>query len=253
MPWAKLDDRFQEHPKVRKAWSACPASVGLHVMAITYCAGNLTDGAVPAAWVESQFRRVRDEQAATSALVAAGLWAVGDDGWLIHDYLDHQDSKAKVVAKRQQNAENGKRGGRAKAKRPASDSPGVRQAVASDLSKPDTDTDTDTVSSNEETTDTEVVVVPPPPAVREEIERACDTLAAAGLHVHDRTTVERMADAHPKVDMEQAAINCAAWLRGGQRRVRHPLKALEPFVTADDAPQSRHLKVAEFAEYGEAS
>ncbi len=96
-----------------------------------------------------------------------------------------------------------------------------------------------------------VTVVPPPVQVPAEIDRACDTLAAAGLHVHDRTTVKRMADQHPQVDIEEAAIRCAAWLRASNRKVRHPLRALEPFVTADDAPQSQQHKAAAFAEYGE--
>jgi hypothetical protein len=158
MPWARFEDRFQEHPKVRKAWRAAPAAIGLHVMAVTYCAGNLTDGYVPSAWVESQFRRDRDEKAAVAALVDAGMWDPADDGWTIHDYLEYQPTKESVLAKRQRNAENGRKGGEAKAKRTSSDSPADRQTVASDLSKPRTRTQSPTrthVSPDGET---------PPPA-----------------------------------------------------------------------------------------
>ncbi len=122
MPWAKLDDRFHDNPKIRKAWRACPASIGLHVMAITYSAGNLLDGRVPAEFVEDQIPNVRARQAALDALTAGEppLWHQRADGeWEINDYLAFNPSKADVEAKRQKAAASGRLGGKAKAALPS--------------------------------------------------------------------------------------------------------------------------------------
>lgn len=75
------------------------------------------------------------------------------------------------------------------------------------------------------------------PQEPDDIERACDVMAQAGLLVMDRRTVTTLAAQHPDVDIVQAAIRCANWMAGGRRRVRAPLAALKPFVEADDAPR----------------
>lgn len=78
-------------------------------------------------------------------------------------------------------------------------------------------------------------VVAAPPVLPRDVETACDNLAAAGLHVHDRTTVSRLAAQHPAVDIVEASIRCAAWARG--RRIKHPFAALRTIVEGDDAPR----------------
>jgi len=93
-----------------------------------------------------------------------------------------------------------------------------------------------------------------PPALLtlpEAIENACDTLAAAGLHVHDRTTVSRLAAQHPEVDIVAAAIRCAHWGRG--RRIKHPLAALRTIVEGDDAPRRTDATDARFARFDEST
>lgn len=56
----------------------------------------------------------------------------GEKGWQIHDYADHQETKADIEARRERNKLNGQKGGLARgkqvAKRPASDSPSETQA-----------------------------------------------------------------------------------------------------------------------------
>lgn len=74
-----------------------------------------------------------------------------------------------------------------------------------------------------------------PPAFPEVVERACDALAAAGMPIHDRSTVARLGAQHPDVDLVEAAIRCAAWGRG--RRIKHPLAALRTIAASDDAPR----------------
>jgi hypothetical protein len=105
MSWARLDDRFHEHRKVRQAWRQAPASVGLHVMALTYCAGFETDGFVDRAFVEEKLPAAKTRNAAVRALIEAGMWRELDNGWVIHDYLDYNPSRVQIAEKRAKYAE----------------------------------------------------------------------------------------------------------------------------------------------------
>ena len=121
MTWVRLDDRFDEHPKVVRAG---PLGLAMHVAALCYCNRNLTDGFIPL----STARRLLDldgsDQKASKSLanwydiatrlVAVGLWEVADGGWKIHDYLDFQPSKEQVLALQKVRKEAGSRGGTAK-------------------------------------------------------------------------------------------------------------------------------------------
>lgn len=89
MTWARLDDRFGEHPKVV---ALSDVAFRVHVMAICYCARNLTDGFVPA----GAARLMGATPKTLRALVEAGLWAHACGGYRIHDYLDYNPSKAEV-------------------------------------------------------------------------------------------------------------------------------------------------------------
>lgn len=116
MPWAKLDDRFHNNRKVRRVWRRCPVALGLHVMAITYCAGELTDGFVDEEFV---FDQIPDDELRAEvilALISAELWTNGDgDGWWINDYTEYNPSREEVLAKRERTAAAGRLGGLAKA------------------------------------------------------------------------------------------------------------------------------------------
>lgn len=114
MSWAKLDDRFHENRKIKRAWRRFPAALGLHVMAITYCAGHATDGFVDAEFVEEKMPRERDFARAVEVLVDAGLWEAVEDGWVIHDFLDYNPSRSDREKQHQAKVEAGRRGGRAK-------------------------------------------------------------------------------------------------------------------------------------------
>lgn len=113
MTWVRLDDQLHAHPKVRRAWRACPASVGLHALALSYCGAYLTDGDVPDDFVADQLPDEAAAAAATSALEAAGLWERNGDGWRVHDYLDLNPSRADVERERAAKRKAGKKGGRA--------------------------------------------------------------------------------------------------------------------------------------------
>lgn len=111
MTWVRFDDLFPIHRKVAGLSDACFRLVS---EAIFWCSRNTTDGIIRASEI-SQITRGNRQRAAQ--LVGAQLWhAAGElcarcaarladagtaepaDGWVIHDYLDHQPSRAKVEA-----------------------------------------------------------------------------------------------------------------------------------------------------------
>jgi hypothetical protein len=261
MPWARFDDRFHSNRKVRRAWKASPSSVGLFAMAITYSAGEMLDGFVPEEFVEQQFRRDRDERAAVDALLDASLWERREGGFFIPAFLEFNESRQQVEARRAQDAERKARGRREQSRRRSANRPdghaadggGTPGGVPVQSSGPDPTRPDPSVSTDVETDNNAVVVVPPPAAVRPEVDQACDTLAAVAMHVHDRSSVQALADQHPEVDIAEAAIRCAGWLRSGTRRVKHPLQALRPFVEADDAPRKTGHTPAEFSQYDQST
>ncbi|HET6866212.1 MAG TPA: hypothetical protein VFH80_09820 [Solirubrobacteraceae bacterium] len=115
MPYAQFDDRYDDHRKTKRAWRTHPAAVGLHAMAITYCNRHKTDGRLDADWVEEKLAlsplAKRQQQATLAALLDLGLFERDGDDYLVHDFLDWNRSRAQ----RQALAEQGRRGGQAKA------------------------------------------------------------------------------------------------------------------------------------------
>lgn len=117
MTWGKVDDQFHAHRKTKVAWKACRASLGLHLMALSYCAGHLTDGLVDHEFVEEKLPVARERKQATEALVSAGLWVPENDGWRINDWLEYNPSRADVIAKRERDSARKSRGGAGDSKR----------------------------------------------------------------------------------------------------------------------------------------
>jgi hypothetical protein len=99
MAWAKVDDRFHEHPKVievraQGGW----APIGLWLAALTWSNSNLTDGLIPASWV-----KLNNGMEHAEHLVSAGLWIedAETEGFRFKDFGDYQPSRADVIAKRE--------------------------------------------------------------------------------------------------------------------------------------------------------
>lgn len=87
MPWVKLDDGCDEHPKLV---GLSDGAFAAWVTGLLYCNRNRTDGFIPAA---AAHRRLRgDGEETAEELVRAGLWERTDDGYRVHDYLDYQPS-----------------------------------------------------------------------------------------------------------------------------------------------------------------
>lgn len=105
MSWGKIDDQFHAHRKAKLAWKGHPRALGLHLLAISYSAGHLTDGLIDFEFVEEKLPVARERKQATDALVAAGLWIPADTGWRIHDWLDYNPSRADTLEKRRADAE----------------------------------------------------------------------------------------------------------------------------------------------------
>lgn len=112
MTWFRVDDSFPQHPKVlsipRKDRTA---AIGLWTIAGTWCAAQLTDGALGAHMVEE----LAGTKRAADLLVSVGLWEKTDDGYQIHDYLDYNPSAEEVradqAAKHEAKAKAGRLGG----------------------------------------------------------------------------------------------------------------------------------------------
>jgi len=92
--WAKVDDRFHGHSKARRAREA----LALWVLALAWCADELTDGAVPRDMPDLLLPGLGEAFAAK--LVEVGLWELTASGYQFHDWLDYQPSARKVKSER---------------------------------------------------------------------------------------------------------------------------------------------------------
>jgi hypothetical protein len=101
MPWARFDDRFPSHRKVRLL---SDAAFRLYVSAVCWSAENLTDGVVKT----NELRLVADIKSASrraKELVDSGLWeTLPGVGWLIHDYAEYNPTAEQVRAERKAKA-----------------------------------------------------------------------------------------------------------------------------------------------------
>lgn len=91
--FAKLDERYDDHRKIKRAWRQTRAAVGLHAMAITYCKRHNTDGVVDAEWIEDRLPSAKERERVLTALVELELFDLGPDGsYRVHNYLEYQES-----------------------------------------------------------------------------------------------------------------------------------------------------------------
>jgi hypothetical protein len=102
MAWVRIDCTHQRHPKVVQAG---PMAELLDLRAIAYSAEMELDGRVPSAALGQIGRGIPRVKVAVNRLVKAGRWREasrrdGGDGWVIHDFLENQPSKAEREADR---------------------------------------------------------------------------------------------------------------------------------------------------------
>jgi hypothetical protein len=104
MSWVRFDDQYPIHRKVE---GLSDAAFRLHTSAIFWCARNETDGFVGADDLANAAPRgMSNPEIHVPELTRPGrdVWEVSDGGWVIHDYLDYQFSKARLTEDRKKNA-----------------------------------------------------------------------------------------------------------------------------------------------------
>ena len=101
--YIRVDADFWDHPK---AIAAGPDGRSLYLCALAWSRKQLTDGAVQAVVLPSlAFKTglpIEAAQTAADRLVEVGMWERTADGWQIHDYAEHQLTKADVDRQRAQ-------------------------------------------------------------------------------------------------------------------------------------------------------
>jgi len=88
---ARLDTGWHAHPRILQLGLQ---AMGLHAWSISYCDHARSDGFIPlGAWPA-----LPGVGAAVKALIDADLWARVEGGFMLHDYLQYNRSKAKIEA-----------------------------------------------------------------------------------------------------------------------------------------------------------
>lgn len=106
MAWVKLDDQA---PRKDKMLRAGPAACWLWVCGIAHSQSQLTDGVITfAALPMIGVAGVSRCKKLAETLVSARLFDRITEGYRVHDYLDHNPSRASVLAKRAEDAERKK-------------------------------------------------------------------------------------------------------------------------------------------------
>lgn len=91
MTWARVDDGFWRHEKIA---GVSDAALGLHLRALSYCCDQLTDGKLS----KPALTMLGAKPSQVRELVMAGIW---DEGPVIHDFLEYNESRVEVLDKRE--------------------------------------------------------------------------------------------------------------------------------------------------------
>ena len=102
MAWLRIDDRVRTHPKIAEAG---PAAAWLWFCGICYCREHLTDGVIPRSVVSSLAMNLPLPLKHAERLCAVGLWHSTAGGYLVHDFLDWNPSRADVETARKADLE----------------------------------------------------------------------------------------------------------------------------------------------------
>lgn len=125
MAWVKIDDQFADHPKTVEAG---PLAMAMQIAALCWANRKLTDGYIPSRAAASFLPTVGFDpetgepttwRDVVDTLVRVGMWEPVEGGYLIHDYLDYQPSRARVKDIKTKRKEAGSKGGQATAQQSA--------------------------------------------------------------------------------------------------------------------------------------
>ena len=102
MPWFKVDDKFHDHPKVRRLGKDKLAAVGLWTTCGSWAGDRVTDGFVPTSvvrWHDAKERLAKK-------LVDVGLWTKserdGEPGYQFHQWADYQPTREDIEVTREE-------------------------------------------------------------------------------------------------------------------------------------------------------
>lgn len=97
MAWLKIDDRVRTHPKIVQAG---PAAAWFWFCGICYCREHLTDGLILDAMLPTLAPGLAGWKKCATTLVATGLWHRVEAGYMVHDFLEWNPSRATVESQR---------------------------------------------------------------------------------------------------------------------------------------------------------
>ena len=149
MTWVRLDDGFDEDPRIVEAGLA---AAGLLALLLCFSNRGLTDGYVPSVIIRQKIR-TESKRALLRRMIRLGLLAPcerdGIRGYQIHaDFTGLQPSRADVLALRATRAAIGRKGGLAKGKQPASKQLGKSEAKPCPVpARPDPDVQKEPLAS----------------------------------------------------------------------------------------------------------
>ncbi len=106
MSWVKLDDGFWQNRKIR---GLTHAAHRLYTSALSYAGYHLTDGYLDNLALVDLFAVTGAKPKQAAELVNAGLWDLTGQGYVIHDYLDLNPTREKVLEDRERNRERKER------------------------------------------------------------------------------------------------------------------------------------------------
>ena len=96
--YAQLSNGYWRNVKIAELREVCTSAVGMYSMMLSYSSDRMTDGYVERKAARYLLRATDDEIA---ALIEAGLITETTDGYQIHDYLKHNNSRDQIMHKRQ--------------------------------------------------------------------------------------------------------------------------------------------------------
>lgn len=107
MTWAKFDDGWPLHRKLRQAGLE---AMGFDAAGICYCAREGTDGFIPDHDLPSVYPQAKNPRKLADRLVAVERWQRVEGGWLVHDYLRYNPPAVKAAAIKEARSRAGKAG-----------------------------------------------------------------------------------------------------------------------------------------------
>ena len=102
--WSKLDDALIDHRKIFAAGeligrNGAVVALGFYALGLMWTNKHLTDGRLPVSVVRS-WRHASQPLKVAEALVSANLWEQNGDGYIIHDFHDHNFTESERLERR---------------------------------------------------------------------------------------------------------------------------------------------------------